>query len=314
MSEVKPADRFELLRSIQGQFDDELDTFPTELHPSIIRSYGHEDFNSPGLLSLVALPYWIGDKLQISQQICRDMAVGNLFLLHCFQSFDFIVDDDRPDTSDRSQTALGNLCLLQVMHHYRPYFLSDVMFWERMEIYWQEWAKSLLWEVEEKGTRRPFAEAHLQQAAHKAAALKICPTGLALLAEQADLIPPYEQAVDLMHSVMQLLDDLLDWREDLLHARYNAFLGLMVLEKRIPPNQPCTPEEISTVISNSDILEQYVGIVHDYSGRARDVIDTLDIKAWSMLVSNLAGHADGVARLLLQQMETYLSTGVLCKV
>jgi hypothetical protein len=306
MSGVTPANRFDLLRNIQRQFSEELDTFPAELRPDIIRSYGPEDFNSPGLLSLVALPYWIGERLKIEQKICQDMAVGNLFLLHCFQSFDFIVDNDRPDTSDRSQIVLGNLCFLQVLRHYRCYFPGDSLFWRRMEVYWREWGESLSWEMETEHSRRHFEEAYLLRAAHKAAALKICPTGLLILADKLNLIPRLELAVDLMHAIMQLLDDLLDWEEDLQHGRYNAFLGLMITRELLPANQTINSLDVHAVISHSTILEQYVDVLRDYAEKAKDLTSSLEIEPWTRLVDGLAAQARWLTGEYRHKLKAYV--------
>ena len=291
MPELKSTDRQELLRSIKQRYETLLDTFPVELRPDMIRSYSPDDFNSPGLLSLVALPFWVGNRLRLPDDICRAMAVGNLFLLHSFQSFDFVIDGDRPDTSNRSQIILGSLCHLQVMNHYRPYFTPDSEFWERMNIYWQEWGESILWEAREGAWRLPFAEDALFLTAHKSAALKICPTGLALLAEQPDLIPAFEQAVDLMHATMQLIDDLKDWREDLQHQRYNSFLGMLIAEKLIDADRPPTPQGIAALMVGGDALARYARIVHAYAAKAREVIGPLNIEPWAQLVSGLAEYA-----------------------
>lgn len=295
MSDLKPSDRQELFTSIQQQYEALLDRFPVELRPNMIRSYSRDDFNSPGLLSLVALPFWVGNRLRLSNNICRKMAVGNLFLLHSFQSFDFVIDGDRPDTSTRSLIILGSLCHLQVMKHYRPYFPSNSIFWERLEAYWQEWAESILWEAKDGASQLPFSENALFLTAHKSAALKMCPTGLALLAEQPDLIPVFEQAIDLMHATMQLIDDLKDWSEDLIHHRYNSFLGMLIAEKLIDTGHPQTPEGIAALMINGDVMARYARTVHIYAAKARDMINTLNIEPWAQLVSGLAEYATWMA-------------------
>ncbi len=303
---VLSAEKSALMRNIRSKFNALLDTFPVALRSDFIRGYDSEDINSPGLLSLVALPFWLGEKWHVEHQVCQDMAVGNLFLLHCFQSFDFVVDRDRPGTSTRSQIVLGNLCYLQVVRHYRPYFQADSLFWDRLEGYWQEWGNSILWEVEKGETRRPFSDAFLKQAAHKAAALKICPTGLALLSGQNDLISDLEQAVDLMHATMQLVDDLKDWREDLEHNRYNSFLGMLTANKRLTADQLLKPEDVTAAISESEILQRYVETIRDYADRAEAVIDELGFEPWSRLVRGLAEEAAGMEQGYQQWFETFL--------
>jgi hypothetical protein len=328
---ITPEARFDLLREVLDRFDELVDTFPSGLDSAVIRSYSRYDYNSPGLLSLAALPFWVGERFSQPYQVCMQMAVGNLFLLHCFQSFDFIVDNDRPDTSVRSQVVLGNLSYQMVMRHYQPFFPSTSPFWERVQTYWKEWAESILWEVEQEGHRRAFvpekAEEHMMISAHKAAALKICPTGLALLADQQALIPSLEAGIDWMHATMQLLDDLTDWREDLQHCRYNAFLGLLVadgiersdghLTGDCSPVSSLVEAQVFQAINTSDILERYADIIVDFVRRGRVVIDPLQIKPWSMLMDGLAIQGpwlaaqvkDGLEGSLLDQLAPVRQAG-----
>jgi hypothetical protein len=297
---------YERIRNIQDKFEAILDTFPAELQPSIIRSYEPDDYKSPGLLSLAALPYWVGARLGLSEQISEQMAVGNLFLLHCFQSFDFIVDDDRPGTCTRSQIVLGNLCYIQVLNHYRPFFPDSSPFWERMEAYWREWGNSVLWEVEKDETRRPFEQDFLERSAHKAAALKICPTGLALLANRSDLIPSFEKAIDLMHATMQLVDDLKDWREDLQHQRYNSFLGSMVSNGYIQSDLEQEPGKIAAAIFDTDILDRFQEMIDDFSMRAGAITSGLHIDPWTELIQAVAEDARVLIDIHKQRMVIYL--------
>lgn len=288
---LKSEDRKVLLNSIQKQYESLLDTFPSELRPDMIRSYSPDDYDSPGLLSLVALPFWIGNSLKLPDDICRQMAVGNLFLLHSFQSFDFVVDGDRPNTSTRSLIILGSLCHLQVMNHYRPYFSPESKFWERLEVYWREWGESILWEAKEGAWQQPFSEDALIFTAHKSAALKICPTGLALFAERPELIPAFEKAIDLMHATMQLLDDLKDWQEDLQHQRYNSLIGMLISERLINPDSLRSPEEIAALMVSSDVLERYAHKVHIYAAKTSEVVVSLNIEPLAQMVNGLAESA-----------------------
>lgn len=300
-------ERQQLIADIKDEFEEILATLPRELHTSILRSYQADDFISPGLLSLVGLPYWLGEKLKVSFDVCRQMAVGNLFLLHTFQSFDFIIDQDRPDVSTRDQIVLGNLCYQYVMRHYRHHFPPDSLFWERTESYWNEWGKSILWEVEEDNQRRTFSKENAVQSSHKAAALKICPTGLAILANQQELIPDYERAIDLMHTTMQLVDDLKDWREDLQHHRYNSLLSLIVTENtQYSPS--LSQDDVIDVIYRSDILRTYERIIQECADEATKFITQLGIDPWAQLVNSLPHTATWIIESYDSLMEA-LGTG-----
>jgi hypothetical protein len=283
-------DRFSLLKKVNQRFAERFESFSPALLSNAIRSYTNEDCNSPGLLSLAALPFWLGEKHSIDYDVCMDMAVGNLFLLHCFQSFDFIIDGDRPQTDLRAQTVLGNLCYQQVTQLYQPYFYSAPVFWERTCAYWNEWAESIMWELELQDRRRAYEDGQRWIAAHKAAALKICPAGLAILANRSDLIPAYEKAVDWMHATMQLLDDLNDWREDLEHHRYNSFLSLMIRERHIPVECKIAPEEIYELISSTDILIQFTDLISRFATEGAAEIGTLGIEPWAALMNGLSRH------------------------
>jgi hypothetical protein len=173
------------------------------------------------------------------------------------------------------------------VRHYQALFPSDSRFWALVERYWAEWGEAALWEPEQGPTRRPFDQESLRRAARKAAPLKICPSGIALLAGRAELIPALEEAVDMMHVTMQLLDDLHDWREDLRHRRHNAFLGTLVAEGLIPDRLGVFEDEVSEALVRTDIVNRYIDTISGWGKRTQDHIAGLGIGEWAALIGAL---------------------------
>jgi hypothetical protein len=277
---IDASERFQLLTEIQQEFEREAESLPGSLRSMVLRSYAPDDADSPGLLSLAALPFWLGEALGVEKDACRDLAVGNLYLLHLFQSFDSIVDEDRPEIHTRSQAVLGNLCYHKVLRRYLLHLSPSPAFWERMAAYWQEWAECMMWEVEITSLGYPayargLESEYIRIAAHKAAALKICPTAMALMVRRPELIPLLEDCVDGMHSVMQLVDDLFDWREDYLHGRYNALLGLGVSQNLLDPAYEADGqaiERLSSILVEGSLAQDYLRIVDDFAIHATTTI------------------------------------------
>ena len=301
---IDASERFQLLAEIVQEFELEAENLPAGLRSMVLRSYAPDDADSPGLLSLAALPYWLGEALDVERRVCRDLAVGNLYLLHLFQSFDSIVDEDRPEIDTRSQAVLGNLCYHKVLRRYLPHLPPGNTFWERMAEYWQEWAECMMWEVETTQSGYPayargMASDYVRIAAHKAAALKICPTAMALMGERPELIPLLEEAVDGMHSAMQLVDDLFDWQEDYLHGRYNALLGLMVSNDLLDPACEIDRraiEQLSAILVEGRLMQDYLSIVCDFAAQATATIAAVQtrlpergqaLQPWIKLVNGL---------------------------
>jgi hypothetical protein len=275
------------LRQVQADYERHLASLPAELRAHVVTPYAADDFKSPGRLSILALPYWLADHFGLAWERCRALALGNLYGIVAFLSLDGLMDDDRPGTDDRAWVAVGTLFNLQIVRHYQALFPSDSRFWALVERYWAEWAEAALWEPEQGPTRRPFDQGALRRAARKAAPLKICPSGIALLAGRAELIPALEEAVDMMHVTMQLLDDLHDWREDLRHRRHNAFLGTLVAEGLIPDRLGVFEDEVSEALVRTDIVNRYIDTISGWGKRTQDHIAGLGIGEWAALIGAL---------------------------
>lgn len=171
------------------------------------------------------LPYWMRETTGAPLSLCRDLAVGNLYMMLHF----FVLDDamdggtGRLATGLRRTLALGQLLQGMYRERYARHYPSESPLWAYERRYTEEWAEAVCREEDVPADPRDRG-----QLAGKAAPVKLCAAGLLLSAGAAERIADMEEAVELALAVLQLSDDWADWREDLAEeANANAFLTVV---------------------------------------------------------------------------------------
>lgn len=220
----------DLIQELEYIHDDHrtyLDSLPQHVRQSVVQMTEPDVFMSPGRLSVMALPFWIGEAFDIALETRRRIALANLYGLLHFVVQDTLTDGDYQKDKMPTQVISGTLYQQQMFAHYQRCFPPTSLFWSLLNKYWLEWAGSIAWE-RQVGFLSPFSDEELLFAARKAAPLKVCTSGLALLSGRENLIPDLERAVDMMHMVIQMTDDMMDLAEDLAGNRFNTLVSTLV--------------------------------------------------------------------------------------
>ncbi|MEO3945944.1 hypothetical protein [Gorillibacterium sp. CAU 1737] len=185
------------------------------------------------------LPYWLKEQCQLTDEICREMAVGNLFLmLHYF------IVDDAMDTSDRQAVQdlpMAALFFGEFLNGYSRLFPYDSEFWSYYRSYVSEWAASVSEEL--KGIVFTSDPAKI---ARKASPLKLCSTGALLLANQSSEISRVSRLLEEALVAMQMADDWVDWEADLVEdqGKGNSLLSLVRSSQGKPPDASLTEADV----------------------------------------------------------------------
>ena len=209
------------------------------------------------------LPLWLKEQTGCEAQVCRDLAVGNVYaMLH------FFLLDDAMDAAaaagageTRRSLALGQMFYEAFRRRYERYFPASSPLWQRYEAYLTDWAVA----VSEEGERlaEPGDPAAL---ARKSAPVKLCAAGLLLLSGQTERLPRMEEAVDLVLATLQLSDDWCDWREDLAEGgeKRNAFLTLVRRTLAPAPEQPLDERTVNRAVYRNGCLDGMARIARDH--------------------------------------------------
>jgi len=184
---------------------------------------------------------------------------------------------------------------------YQRYFPAESIFWRYLEKYWKEWGESLIWE-RSTGFQSSFSDRDLLMAARKAAPLKICSSGMALLGNREHLIPELELAVDRMHMVLQMADDLGDLEEDLAGNRYNTFLSMMAVNGSLMPSKAKSIDQIGHTIFRTVADGEFIQHMRQISETAHKDLDRLGLSQWGDLISLIVKKTEKQIELHLENI------------
>jgi len=211
-----------------------IQTFPTglsELGLALLeRSYPKSGGGTNAISFL--LPYWYGEQIGSERELCRELAVGNLYAMLHFFLLDDAMDGESVQEGAAARgsayTIREGLAVSQLLHErflasYQRYFTYDSSFWSYYRNYMEEWAAVVYTE----GTS-PIDPHNPKQLAGKAAPVKLCAAALLIQRGLSERIAVTEQAIELVLAVLQLSDDWSDWSKDLdIEPNCNAFLSLV---------------------------------------------------------------------------------------
>ncbi|WP_337101016.1 hypothetical protein [Paenibacillus sp. YIM B09110] len=201
------------------------------------------------------LPYWMKDVAGITDEQCDKLALTNVYLMLYYFIQDDVMDDG-PASDVKEKLALGNLLYSEMLSISRTLFPSHSPYWDYYAKYKTIWASSVVNE-----TSNNYFLADPIQIAHKAGPVKIASSGALLLGSKEDLIPTIEEAVDIALMTLQMADDWVDWKEDMLESSYNSLIAM--IETSLQPDVPLTEDIVSTYIYVRCCMNEYVKVARN---------------------------------------------------
>lgn len=249
---------------IFGEASAQLQTFPEELKEQALALLGgcypldRKDSEGPNMISYL-LPYWVGETLGSPIELCRELAVGNVYGMLSFFLLDDVMDEKR---EVRRSLALSTLLNQRFLEAYQRCFSGNAQLWVCYNRYLAEWADAMYREVDE-----PMDPRDPGRLARKAAPVKLCAAALLLQAGRAQEIRVMETAIDLALAILQLSDDWIDWREDLPTAACNAFLVLLRENLQLEAGEVLDESMVKRSIYQEQALGGLATLAIDYADR-----------------------------------------------
>lgn len=247
---------------IFGEASAQLQTLPEELKEQALallsRCYplDRKDNEGPNMISYL-LPYWVGETLGSPIELCRELAVGNVYGMLSFFLLDDVMDEKR---EVRRSLALSTLLNQRFLEVYQRCFPGDSQLWACYHRYLAEWADAMYREVDE-----PMDPRDPGRLARKAAPVKLCAAALLLQAGRAQEIRGMETAIDLALAVLQLSDDWTDWQEDLPTASCNAFLVLLRENLQLEASEVLDESMVKRSIYREMALGEFAALASGYA-------------------------------------------------
>ena len=276
--------------------EDELRTLPAEFGELALKLLGRSNpLLNGGRANRISylLPYWVGENVRAPIELCRELAIGNLFaMLHFFVLDDAIDGDAGWSSADRRRL----LPLGQLLHglFYRKYlgrFPASSPAWDRLSEYMKQWAAAMAREADSAADPRDF-----RALAGKAAPVKLCAAALLLEAGRPDRLPALDEAVDLTLATLQLSDDYADWREDLAEPDGNAFLTLVRELLGEPDGRGLDEKAVSRALYHRGALGKLAKLAEDHGAHISSIPECppslLDFQR--SMAEDLRRAADGI--------------------
>lgn len=278
---------------IQARYETFRATLPPYLRSFVIKVPKPGALLSPGRLSVLALPFWVGDAFGVEMEKRRQIALANLFGLLHFVIQDHLSDGGCPVTEIPGFAISGTLLQQQMYNHYLECFPPPTPFWSFLSKYWLEWADSIAWERQVGAFSSP-SEDDLLRAARKAAPLKICTSGMAILSNRESQIPELEKAIDMMHMVVQMADDMADLAEDIAGNRFNTLLNTGISVGAFKYNRTDSPDmsQLGRLIFANGIDEIHIQRMWSVAKDAREIFDPMGLPQCSELLDHTVHFAE----------------------
>lgn len=187
------------------------------------------------------LPFWLSEVFpQVLPEEVHHVAIVNVFLYHYYT-----IKDDAMDLKhlDVKATLIADVILGEALRRLAEAGVVDSMFYRDLSRYMNEAVHAELRLIDHGDT--PFSEDDFDALGRKASLAKVSVSALATINKDRHLYPTIEQGLDHMAVGVQLLDDLVDWDEDLRSGRFTYPLYLahdLILEcsmgkDQIPANR-----------------------------------------------------------------------------
>ncbi|MGH2627838.1 MAG: hypothetical protein ACRDHY_14445 [Anaerolineales bacterium] len=275
---------------------------------------GDEAFTGIGPLNpvLVGTPWHFGEIFAALPE-GEFLGLAEAGALHVLASVvaDHLVDDqvERHGASVLLHQALIDGAFVR----FRDLMGPDADFWSRFDSLSARHLKALAEEIEIQQSRRAVSESSLEaMAAGKVAPIVVTVTALAHRARRVDILPGLEDSLAKIAAASQLLDDVIDWRQDLARHHWTHFLARFPsegwaaseswpTEEWIEERMRAGWQDVDALTRAGDWMAQSLAALGDLACPAwRDYVEGYSLLTTSHLNYAVAGHLREAVGAVLQ--------------
>jgi hypothetical protein len=221
---------------------------------------------------------------RLSEEQLLELGEAGVFLMLTVVLRDHLADGQLPATPDAVE--LQQRLMTKARHTFRSSVGNQPIFWQRFEAYEQQVLSAL--QLEARYRASPGEAYDLRTAwligAGKSALAKAIPCAMAALCEAMPRLVPLEHSIDALAAGRQLLDDVVDWQEDLARGHYTFPLAQAV-SRLEEVGEVISFQAIESIISNSTILEDALTQVRAWYHRALTKIERIPCQTWADFVN-----------------------------
>jgi len=182
----------------------------------------------------VLFPYWLIESLPIKKKVKEDLMLAGAFYSRYILTLDSTMDDTQKDPQQLpNRLILINILQIKAMELLRQLFPSDSPFWKYYDKYMLEYWKSVAWEKEHSSRIRRWCITDIERIGGKSAPFKVAGAAIAILANKEEEIAKLEKLIEYSQTAIQMIDDIDDWKDDLINNNYSYFLCETAYETKL---------------------------------------------------------------------------------
>jgi len=188
----------------------------------------------------------------------------------------------------RDMLPLGSLLCTRALRQYQQVFPLSSSFWTLLEGYQLEWAEAVLWQRERRwGQVRRYSREDVLRLAGNHALVKISGAAIALLAEKPRLLMSLGSVLDQVHVATQLIDDLVNWQQDLQARRATYFLTEAAFAVGARKMAALGRIKLGTFLSTSSLPGKVVKRALSHLATAKKLVSQLEAPALMPYIDDL---------------------------
>ncbi len=183
---------------------------------------------------------------------------------------------------------LGSLLYTQALHQYQQLFPPTSHFWRLLEGYYLEWTEATLREQQQKwGAVRRYTQEDILQLAGTRALLKIHGAAVVMLTDNQRVIVPLGSILDHIHIALQLMDGIINWRDDMQARRVTYFLTEVAIDLKVPEMSGLGRLNLERFMITTPLLVKVANKALDHLSAAQKVAGRLDVPALASYIDAL---------------------------
>jgi len=218
---------------VYGRLDEDMPQMASRIQAWMKELAGSEEpvdyFLHPAAFPLMLLPWWIEEQLQgaITPDFQTDLIASNSSMYYYIRLVDNIMDGHA--TVEPKMLPAAGYFVSQFQGVYHPYFNAGHPFWDFFQQTWSEFCDV----TAADGHLTDVDEAILTTlVGHKVCAAKISVAAVLFNSDHADLLPVWNDWIDLFGCWHLFQEDVFDWQQDLQLGTATYFLSEARRRKR----------------------------------------------------------------------------------
>lgn len=221
--------------------------------------------------------FWIGSTLGITDdQTLQTASFASFFLRGYVVLQDWTVDERTK--FDPNLVRLSGILLAKSIEYYQSLVPFEPKFWDYFHKYLDEFTiGNVVEQSKHRDEIRVYEEEDIRRLGEKTCIVNVPIAVLALYSKREDVLNRLTTAIENAMIGIQILDDILDWRDDLESGIYTHLLTLAIQEvlselkgKKETTGRPRVPsrELIEKRVLLSDVVERMLDTCNSHLGRA----------------------------------------------